>query len=67
MSEINLPIAYRVEIWEHECGWGAKIDEVKYFDSEQSAKQFCAEYNSKNTAPTAPDWYMQAEYCGETK
>lgn len=57
--------AYKVVITEHERGWGSKVDEVKYFDSEQSARDFVKQYNSKNTAPTAPDWYMLAEYYGK--
>lgn len=67
MSEIKKPVAYRVDIIESERGWGTKVDEVKYFDSEESAKAFCAEYNKTNTASVAPDWYMQANYCGACK
>jgi hypothetical protein len=64
MPEITVK-AFRVDLVEHERGWGSKIDETKYFDNEQEAKDYCAKYNSKNTAPSAPDWYMVAEYRGK--
>jgi hypothetical protein len=67
MSEIKLQQAYKVEIIESERGWGTKIDEVKYFDSEESAKFFCANFNKDNKPGPAPDWYMQANYCGKVR
>ena len=59
----TLPTAskVRVAIIESERGWGRKIDEVKEFDTLIQAQAFIKEYNSYNTSPTAPDWYMQAE------
>lgn len=65
MPEIKLQQAYRVDIIESERGWGQKLDEVKYFDNAQEAQNFCKKYNSMNTARTAPDWYMQANYVGK--
>jgi hypothetical protein len=67
MAEIKLQNTFRVEIIESERGWGTKIDEVKYFDSEESAKAFCTEYNKDNPPGPAPDWYMQANYCGRVR
>lgn len=67
MAEIKLGNAFRVDIIESERGWGSKVNEVKYFDSEESAKNFCKEYNKCNTADTAPDWYMRADYCGKVR
>ena len=64
MSEINVT-AYRVDIIESERGWGSKIDETKYFDSAESAKDFVKQYNAKNDKPVVPDWYMYAEYRGK--
>jgi hypothetical protein len=64
MAEIKLQQAYRVEIIESERGWGTKIDEVKYFDSEEDAKFFCKNYNKDNPDGPAPDWYMIANYVG---
>ena len=28
------------------------------------AKEFCAKFNARNTAASAPDWYMVASYEG---
>ena len=52
---------YLVNIIESERGWGRTIDEVKEFDDIETARKFIRDYNKQNTAPTAPDWYMQAE------
>ena len=64
MAEIKLQKAYRVDIIESERGWGSKVDEVKYFDTEESAKAFCTEYNKDNPTDHVPDWYMVAQYRG---
>lgn len=66
MGQINLPKVYRVNIIESESGWGSKIDEIKYFDNEQEAREFVKSYNDKYNPPgPVPDWYMIAEYCGK--
>ncbi len=65
MPEIKLQPAFRVDLIEYERGWGSKVDEVKYFDTEPEAKQYCVEFNAKNTSLTAPDWYMVADYRGK--
>jgi hypothetical protein len=68
MAEIKLNNAYRVDIIESERGWGSKVDEVKYFDTEESALAFCKEYNDKYNPPgPAPDWYMIAQYRGKVR
>lgn len=64
MSEVKLPILFKVEIIESERGWGSKVDEIKYFDNEFEAVEFCKKYNAQNTATTVPDWYMVAAYRG---
>jgi hypothetical protein len=64
MAQISRPSAYQVDLVEYERGWGSKIEEVLYFDNEAEALEYCKQFNSKNTAPTAPDWYMIAEYQG---
>jgi len=66
MSEVKLGPLFKVEIIESERGWGSKVDEVKFFDNEQEAKDFCKIYNSKNTEKVVPDWYMYATYAGRT-
>jgi len=64
MSEINLDQVFKVVIIEFERGWGQRVDEVKYFDNETEAKNYCDKFNSRNTLGRAPDWYMIADYCG---
>ena len=51
----------KVYIWEFERGWGSKIDEVKEFPTREEAEAFAKEFNSANTSPTVPDWYMVAK------
>jgi hypothetical protein len=71
MPRINkLQEAYRVDIIESERGWGSKIDETIYFDSEAEAREYVREYNEKYNPPLkpgqgVPDWYMVAEYAGK--
>ena len=66
MAQIAKPVAYRVDIIESERGWGSKLDETLYFDNEEEARQYVADYNAKyNTSQGVPDWYMVAEYCGK--
>jgi hypothetical protein len=64
MAQINKPIAYRVDLVEHERGWGSKLDESLYFDNEDEARNYVQTFNTRNTARTAPEWYMVAEYRG---
>lgn len=54
-------VKYTAVIIESERGWGQRVDEVKEFDSEQERDDFIRQYNSQNTAASAPDWYMKAE------
>jgi hypothetical protein len=66
MAEVkSLPSLFRVDIMEYEKGWGCKLDSVKYFDTEKSAKEFCTNFNSQNTEEVAPSWYMVASYIGK--
>ena len=56
---------YRVDIVEYERGWGSKIDESLYFDTEDEAKKYADDYNKEyNSEPNVPDWYMIAQYYG---
>ena len=52
---------YEAAIWEFERGWGSRLDEVKVFDTIEERDAFVTEFNSRNTSPTVPDWYMVAE------
>ena len=51
---------WRVDIIESERGWGQKIEDTKFFDSETEAKKFVKDFNSKNDKDYVPDWYMYA-------
>jgi hypothetical protein len=64
MARIDRPVGYRVDLIEYERGWGSKVDETLYFDNELEAREYERSFNAKNTAKTAPDWYMIAEYRG---
>jgi len=59
--QIERPKAYRVDLIEHERGWGSKVDDRIYFDNEEEAKEYIRKYNAKNDKPYVPDWYMTAE------
>ena len=56
---------FKVTILECDRWSGIKVDEVKYFTTEPSAKGFCEVFNSDNdpSKPT-PEWYMIATYDG---
>ena len=57
----------KVHIIESESGFGQKIDDTKEFPDEESARQFCSDYNTKYNPPseTVPDWYMYARLEGQ--
>jgi len=52
---------WRVNIIESERGWGQKVEDVKFFDSEQQANNFVTDFNKDNNLSYTPDWYMRAE------
>jgi hypothetical protein len=59
---MNPKYRYRVDIWERERGWGAKIEEVKFFDTPEEAEEFVNKFNERNCqSGPVPDWYMNAE------
>lgn len=65
MAEVKVGSLHKVVIIESERGWGSKVDEVKYFDTKESADTFIAEYNKdENFGGPTPDWYMIARYEG---
>ena len=53
---------HKVTLYEFELGWGSRVDDTLYFETEDEARNYVKNFNSKNTASTAPDWYMVAEY-----
>ena len=64
MAQIDRPIAYQVDLVEHDRFLGSKIDETLYFDNEDQARFYAETFNARNTETTVPDWYMVAEYRG---
>lgn len=52
---------YRVTLTEHERGWGAKSFHHEDFSDKEKALAYMRKENAKNTAPTAPDYYICAE------
>ena len=67
MAQVQKPTTvYVVEMTEYERGWGSKHWDTKYFDNAEEAKAWAIAYNKEhNTASSAPDWYVQADYVGE--
>lgn len=57
-------VKHSVIIYEFECGWGSRIDDVTYFDTATEAKAFVDSFNASNDKPYVPAWYMVAEYNG---
>lgn len=54
-------VAVKVPVVESEAGWGRKIDDWMIVLSMEDAKAFEKEFNARNTASSAPEWYMQVE------
>lgn len=52
---------FKAALLEFERGWGSRVDEIREFETEEERDRFIAEFNAKNTADVAPDWYMIAE------
>ena len=70
MARIEKPnvVAFKVVLTEYERGWGQKHWDTWYFDNEAEAKQAAIDYNTKhNNAPSAPDWYVRADYVGKVQ
>jgi hypothetical protein len=55
-----MPIKYRVHLVESERGWGREYWHEDY-DTLVEAHRRIQEVNSRNTAPTAPDFYIAAD------
>lgn len=52
---------WSVDIIESERGWGQKVEDTVFFDSEEEAKAYVKNYNKDNNLPYVPDWYMYAD------
>lgn len=52
---------WRVDVIETERGWGSRVEDTKYFDTEKKAKAWADAYNKKyNNEKVVPAWYMYA-------
>lgn len=70
MPRIERPAvqAFRVELTEYERGWGQRPFDTWYFDNEEEARRAAIDYNRQhNTASSAPDWYVRADYVGPVR
>ncbi len=70
MARIQAPTvqAYKVVLTEYERGWGQKHWDTSYFDNEEEAREAAIAYNKEhNTAASAPDWYVRADYEGPVR
>lgn len=66
MAEVKFKGLWRVDIIESEAGWGSKIDESKYYETEAEGKTFVKEYNDKynpqlSPCEDTPSWYIIAQ------
>ena len=68
MQDLTTPEQYEAErrlvkvvIIEIERGWGQRVGETREFATREEAEAFVAKFNKRNTALTAPDWYMKAD------
>ena len=59
MAEVRLNGLYKVTMTEYERGYGQRDMGTKFFDNEEEAKAFCAEYNRE---PGDPDCFFRAAY-----
>ncbi len=70
MARIPAPTvrAFKVVLTEYERGWGQKHWDTWYFDNEEEAREAAIAYNKEhNTAASAPDWYVRADYEGPVR
>lgn len=60
MAELNFkgPV-FKVTMTEYERGYGQRPMGEKFFDSEDEARAFCADYNKD---PGDPDCFYRADY-----
>lgn len=62
--EVHQDYLHKVVLMEYERGWGSRVDDILYFRSKEDAEAYTKDFNSENTASSAPDWYMVATYKG---
>ena len=58
--------AFKVVLTEYDRFSGRDHWATWYFDNEAEARQAAIDYNTEhNTAASAPDWYVRADYVGK--
>lgn len=60
-KEGEAPGIWRVYLTEHERGWGSRVFMHRDFKTEAEALKYMKEENAKNTATSAPDYYIQVD------
>ena len=57
--------AFKVVLTEYDRFSGRNHWDTWYFDNEAEARKAAIDYNNEhNTASSAPDWYVRADYAG---
>ncbi len=54
-------LVVKMTVIESESGWGRKVDDYMVCLNVEDGLAYQKEFNARNTADTAPDWYMQVE------
>lgn len=69
MARVTLNQAlFKVVLTEYDRYSGHKHWDTWYFDNEAEAREAAVAYNQKhNTAASAPDWYVRADYEGAVR
>jgi hypothetical protein len=58
--KMTVEVKYRVTLIESERGWGQSILYYKDFETIEEANAYMKAENAKNTAKSAPDYYIYA-------
>lgn len=53
-------MAWKVDVYEYERGWGSRLDFTETFATHAEAKTFQKDFNARNVGTVVPDWYMVA-------
>ena len=62
MTHVTQKTNHQVVLMEYERGWGSRVDEILYFETQEDAEQYVKNFNSVNKEETVPNWYMTATY-----
>ena len=62
---VNVKYKHVVVLTEYERGWGSREFIARAHKTKVDADRYVHEVNSKNTSPTAPEYYIKAAYIGD--